>query len=362
MSNTSPNPFMKSVSGWFRRNFSDPEAISLFMMLLLGLIFIEVFGSMFMPILVSIVIAYLLAGLVQALMKIKVPYMLSVTLVYLFFLGLLVYLVLSLLPLLWNQLVELVKDLPSSFTKVQHWMNQFVTTHPTFVSRDQLTQVFNTLQSHVTDVGQYAVKNLLKLIPGVFSVVIYLILVPVLVFFFVKYTRAITQWFESYMPSNRTLLSEVWNEVNEKIGAYVRGRVLEVIIVGVVSSLAFGFLGMEYAILLGALVGLSVIIPYVGAVLVTIPVVIVGLMQWGWSGHFMFMIITYAVIIMADAYLLVPWLFSEAMNLHPLVIILSVVVFGAFWGFWGVFFAIPLVTLIDVVLTHWPRDQDQLEH
>ncbi len=143
--------------------------------------------------------------------------------------------------------------------------------------------------------------------------------------------------------------------MNQKIGAYVRGRVIEIIIVSIVAVIAFALLGLQYAFLLGVLLGLSVIVPYIGAIVVTIPIAIVGLMQWGLSAHFAYLMIVYAIIITLDGNLLVPLLFSEAMDLHPIVIILSVLVFGGIWGFWGIFFAIPLATLVKTVLNAWPK-------
>jgi putative permease len=113
---------------------------------------------------------------------------------------------------------------------------------------------------------------------------------------------------------------------------------------------------MNYALLLAVLVGFSVLIPYVGALAVTIPVIGVGLAQWGLGGAFWTMIIVYLIIQGLDGNILVPVLFSEAVNLHPLVIILSVVIFGGLWGFWGVFFAIPLATLIKAVVHAWPDE------
>ncbi len=98
------------------------------------------------------------------------------------------------------------------------------------------------------------------------------------------------------------------------------------------------------------LVGFSVLIPYIGAFVVTIPVVGVALFQFGAGTEFWSCFAVYLIIQALDGNLLVPVLFSEAVNLHPLVIILSVVIFGGLWGFWGVFFAIPLATLIKAVI------------
>lgn len=114
---------------------------------------------------------------------------------------------------------------------------------------------------------------------------------------------------------------------------------------------------MRYSLLLAVLVGFSVLIPYIGAMLVTIPVFVVALFQWGIGADFWTLIVAYLVVQGLDGNLLVPLLFSEAVNLHPLVIILAVVIFGGMWGFWGVFFAIPLATLVKAVYHAWPDEQ-----
>jgi putative permease len=151
-------------------------------------------------------------------------------------------------------------------------------------------------------------------------------------------------------------MQQIWHEMNLQTANYVRGKALEIVIVGVVSYVSFLVLGLDYAALLALLVGLSVLIPYIGAAVVTIPVLVVGYFQWGLGSEFMWLAIVYGVIQFLDGNVLVPLLFSEAVNLHPLIIILAVLVFGGLWGFWGVFFAIPLATLVKAMYNAWPRN------
>lgn len=351
----SQNPIVKSISQWFQRTFSDPDAITLFMTIVLAVVFLELFGTILMPVLVSIVIAYLLNAIVKFLERYKCPHMLAVLVVYIIFLGLLVYAMLGLLPLLFKELSNLVHELPNAFTQSQQWFDQQVQKYPSYLSQSQLQSYASAMQHQLATGGQTILKYTLATIPNIISIVLYLVLIPLFVFFFLKDSDKITAWLSQYQPKNRGLTEKVWSELNAKIGAYVRARVLEIFIVGVVSSVVFAILGLQYAVLLGVAVGLSVLIPYVGAIVVTIPVVIVALVQFGWSAHFAYVVGAFAVIIILDGNFLVPYLFSESMDLHPLVIILAVVVFGGIWGFWGVFFAIPLATLIDVVLRSWPR-------
>jgi putative permease len=158
------------------------------------------------------------------------------------------------------------------------------------------------------------------------------------------------------LPRDRGLAGQVWAEMNQQITNYIRGKVLEMIIVGVATYLVFWVMDMRYSLLLAVLVGVSVLIPYIGAMLVTIPVVIVAMFQWGLGADFWTLIVAYLVVQGLDGNVIVPLLFSEAVNLHPLVIILAVVVFGGLWGFWGVFFAIPLATLVKAVVHVWPDE------
>jgi len=110
---------------------------------------------------------------------------------------------------------------------------------------------------------------------------------------------------------------------------------------------------MPYALLLACLVGISVVIPYIGMIVVTIPVVVIGLVQFGATAEFSYMIIVYLVIQALDGNVLVPLLYAGVVKLHPIAIIAAVLIFGGIWGFWGLFFAIPLATLVKSLLKAW---------
>jgi putative permease len=177
-----------------------------------------------------------------------------------------------------------------------------------------------------------------------------------MLFFLLKDKEQMLDAVRRILPRNRGLAGQVWLEMNQQITNYIRGKVLEMVIVGIATYLVFFVMGMNYALLLAVLVGFSVLIPYIGALIVTIPVVLVALFQWGIGADFWTLFVAYLVVQALDGNLLVPVLFSEVVNLHPLVIILSVIIFGGMWGFWGVFFAIPLATLVKAVIHAWPDE------
>ncbi len=206
--------------------------------------------------------------------------------------------------------------------------------------------------------GQWALSFSLSKLPGALGLLIYLILVPILIFFFLKDKDQLLSWIGSLLPSRRRLINQVADEMNDQIANYIRGKAIEIAIVGAVSFVTFAVLRLNYSALLALMVGLSVVIPYIGATVVTIPVAIIGFFQWGFGNEFLILMVVYGVIQALDGNVLVPLLFSETVNLHPVAIIIAVLVFGGLWGFWGVFFAIPLATLLKAVMNAWPKVQD----
>jgi putative permease len=214
------------------------------------------------------------------------------------------------------------------------------------------------LNVQLQDLSRAILEGVVLQVPSVVALIIYLVLVPLAVFFFLKDRRVLVNALASVLPQERPLLNRVGAEMNAQLANYVRGKFVEIVFVSVVTYLTFIVLGLNYAALLALLVGISVLIPFIGAAVVTIPVALVAYLQWGWSPEFAYLISAYFIIQALDGNVLVPLLFSEAVDLHPLTIIVAVLAFGGLWGFWGVFFAIPLATLIKAVFNAWPRESD----
>jgi len=343
------------IKAWFYRYFSDPEAVLLFFLLLFGFGLVIFMGGVLTPVLASIVIAYLLQWVVGQLERCKIPRLMAVWIVFLGFLGLFLASFFLLLPLLWKQLAALFNELPHMIVQAQNAMDLLAKKFPEYFSADQIQTLVSSFVGDIQNWGKVAVTASLSSISSLIVWLVYLVLVPLLIFFFLKDRNVILTWMSSFLPDKRGVLSQVSGEVNIQIGNYIRGKVMEIVIVGIVTYLVLEGFGLQYAALLSFLVGVSVLIPYVGAVVATIPVVLVGYLQWGWSSQFGYAIGTYLIVQGLDANILVPLLFSEAVNLHPIAIVVATLVFGSFWGFWGVFFAIPLATLIKAVLYAWPR-------
>ena len=349
---------MESIRQWFRQHFNNPQVVGLALVLLAVFAVVVVLGDMLAPVLASLVFAYLLDAPVAALERRGVRRTLAVTAVSLGFLLVLLFTLLGILPRLSAQLTQLIDQFPVMVARGHRALMTLPERYPDFVSEDQVGELIVALRSEAGRLGQRVLSLSLASLVGLITALVYLILVPLLVFFFLKDKEQIIVWVSAHLPRERALSARVWREVHAQIGNYVRGKVWEIVIVGAITYATFRLMGLQYAVLLSTLVGLSVIVPYIGATVVTIPVALIAYFQWGPSAQFAWLLIAYLVIQGLDGNVLVPLLFSEAVNLHPIAIIVAVLFFGGLWGLWGVFFAIPLATLVQAVIKAWPRVQE----
>lgn len=347
---------MQVVTDWFKRYFSDPQVVFLALFLLVGFAVILTMGDMLMPVLASVVVAYLLEGLVALIERWGVPRVLAVVMVFTVFMGFVTMVLFGILPLLSRQVTELVQQIPQMIARGQQILMQLPERYPDIVTVAQVQEIIAALKADVADFGQEVLSLSVASVVGFITIAVYLILMPLLVFFFLKDKDLIIGWFKRYLPRHRKIASTVWLDVDRQISNYVRGKFWEILIIWSASFVTFQAFGLNYAMLMGVLVGLSVIIPYIGATVVTLPVLAIAWFQWGWTPDFAWLVAAYFVIQGLDGNVLVPLLFSEVVNLHPVAIIVAILVFGGLWGFWGVFFAIPLATLVQAVLTAWPRE------
>lgn len=340
-------------SKWYEKTFSDPDALMLLILIIVVSIALVFLGGYLLPVLVAITLAYLLEGAVQKVEYYGANRIFATTLVMLVFIGFMIIALLSLLPTISKQLVNLFEEAPGMWQQLQAWFLTLPESYPEIVQAEQIQSINNEINQKVVAASETLISMSFASLVGVGAMLVYIILVPLMMFFMLKDKSVLMENIGAMMPKERRLIRQVSSEMNVQIGNYIRGKVIEIIIVGGVSCVTFALMDLRYAMLLGVLVGLSVVIPYIGAALVTIPVALVAFVQWGFGAEFGYLMLAYFIIQALDGNLLVPILFSEAVSLHPLYIIIAVLFFGGIWGFWGVFFAIPLATLVKAVYNAW---------
>lgn len=345
---------LEMLMQWYRRRFSDPEAVALLVILVAGFVILFFFSGLLAPLLVAIVLAYLLEWPTARLESIGCARRWASVLVLVVFAGILLLMALVVMPVAWQQGIYLIRDMPGMLSKLSDFAATLPRRYPALMDAGIIDAMAENMRARIMVMGDSVVKYSLASLVGLLTLAVYLVLVPLMVFFLLKDKEQMLNAVRRVLPRNRGLAGQVWAEMNQQITNYIRGKVLEMVVVGTVSWVTFLMFGLNYSLLLAVLVGFSVLIPYVGAFVVSFPVVGVALFQFGMGTEFWSCFVAYLIIQALDGNLLVPVLFSEAVNLHPLVIILSVVIFGGLWGFWGVFFAIPLATLVKAVVHAWP--------
>jgi putative permease len=346
---------MNIIQGWFRRHFADPQVVILAALLVVGTSLVLLVGPLLMPVLASIVIAYMLEVVVRVLERRKVPRLGAVLMVFLSFMAFLLILLFALLPKLSMQAAEVLTDLPATVNRAQEQLMQLPERYPDVISHEQLVDLVKGVQKSVGQLGQRLVSFSLASVRGVITFLVYMVLMPLMVFFFLKDKHRLMSWIAQFLPENRSLSQRIWCEVDQQIGNYMRGKFWEILIIWGASWATFYFMNLKFALLMGLLSGISVIVPYVGVTVTAIPIGLAGFLQWGLGSELLYLMIGYGVIQMLDGNLLAPLLLSGVVDIHPLAIICAVLFFGGVWGFWGVFFAIPLATLVQAILRAWPR-------
>ena len=312
------------LKSWVERYFSDEEALILLVVLVAGFAAIILFGRMLAPFFTALVIAFLLQGVVSALTRRGLPHLLAVIMVFLAFISVLLTLAFILMPLIWNQLVGLVQETPRMFASGQGWLDELQARYPNIITPDQIQNWIGVASREISQLGQRALTLSLASLGNIMAVIIYLVLVPILVLFMLKDRDVLVGFMLSLLPQKRTLLSRIWREMDDQIANYIRGKFIEIIIVGTVTFFTFAFFGLPYTALLAVLVGFSVLVPYIGAAVATLPVAAVAGFHFGISEEFVYVLVAYGVIQALDGNVLAPVLFSETNNIHPVSIIVAV--------------------------------------
>ena len=342
---------MRSLLNKFiKRFFSNEESVYFAILLIFSFFFIILFGNVLLPVIISIVIAFLLNGFMTTLVKYNISQKLSLSITLIVFFGFYLSLFMA-LPSIGTEINNLLQNLPiivSSFQQNLIEMNNYF-------SEEEIDQIFANLSNQISVLLSSALGQLAGTISLMFNAILYAIMIPLMVFFFLKDKSILLPIASIILPKENGFMQSVFAEMNDQLFNYVTGKFIEMLLVASASYILFAFLDLPYAVLIAILVGLSVIIPIFGAILVTIPVVLIGLYEWGLSENFYWLLGFYLLIQILDGNVLVPILFSSRNNLHPVVIIIAVLFFGGIWGFWGLFFAIPLATFVKAIINSWPE-------
>ena len=301
---------IEHINKLFKRIFNNEETVIFSLVIVSVLILFSLFAAILTPFIISVVVAYLLVGLQKKIQSYNISESLSAIFAFSIFIIVGAAMFMWLIPLIYVQLQSFVLDLPRLFDEFINFMTTLSVTFPDLVNSDQISLFFQSVSSELSSITQNLVKSSIAGIQSTISVLLYIILFPILVYFFFFDRKNIINGLTKIIPGDRTMLSKVWSEMDVQLSNYVRGKALEIIIVGLLAAILFYSFGLKYAALLAFLVGISALIPYVGAFLVTIPIVVIGLLQFGLSSQFYLLLGLYILLQFVDGNILVPIILS----------------------------------------------------
>jgi putative permease len=349
----------KVLQRWMAQYFGTEEAVLLSIFVIASILIIATLGDVLGPVIAALIFAFLLQGVVNNIQAQGISKIVAVLSTYFLFLVAFITILVVLVPIVGRQTSLLLKELPNMVAQLKQLLSSLPEKASEYIGPEQIQLVVTRISEEVANLAEQLLSLSISSFPSLLAIMIYLFLVPLLVFFMLKDKDILLSFISNMLPKERKVMKVIWDEMDIQFANYIRGKVIEIFIVGLVSFIVFLFLDLKYAALLASLVGLSVLIPYIGATVVTIPVLLVGYLQWGLTNDFAWLVAFYALIQIIDGNVLVPLLFSEVVNLHPVAIVIAVLIFGGIWGFWGLFFAIPLATLVKAIYNAWPRTSIQ---
>jgi len=340
----------------------DRGIITLFSVLIAIFLVIYYLGNILLPFFIALVFAFLLNDILLWLGKFKLRHEICVSIVILLFISIILLIIFGILPVLWKQLFAFISDWPRMFNNAVVWINETQTEYPEYFQHIKVEDVITILREQIPQAGQRVINIVFSNLPELVVIVVYVVLVPLIIFFLLNDWVLITTVMRDHKIVKGQLIGRIFDKMDSQIAGYIKGKFIEILIMFAVSYVTFLLFDLRYSLLLALLVGVSVVIPYVGAFLVTIPIIIVALFQFGISSEFYYLLASYIIIQILDGNVLVPLLFSETVDMHPVIIILSILLFGGLWGIVGVFFAIPLASLIRTIYSSINEQQQDLQY
>lgn len=309
---------------------------------------------------ISLFLAAALDSIVDRLQQHRIPRGVSVIGIYLVFFAVMVILISTLIPLVASQTLELattVGVLISNLTQNQSWLNLPYASNlkelleQFFASVDQQTLISN-LQSGLEQVGrqlQNIAGNTFGAIKVLFDGVFNALIVMVITFFLIVDEKGFEKFLTSLFPSKHgKYIVEKSRAVKENIGAWLRGQLKLMVLIGFVTFIALWLLGVEYALTLALIAGITELIPVVGPLIAMVPALLIGLNDS--LSQTLWILVLYVVIQQLEGNLIVPMIMKQAVGLNPIIVIISMLIGFTFLGVLGVIIAVPVATGISIFI------------
>ena len=306
------------------------------------------------PFVVAGVLAYAFNPLVKKLMTLKLSRTLSTAIIFIGIILAVVGFSLVFFPMIVkevNSLISMLPDLSQNwYERFMAWYEKTIGANPNIPSTfEGVLEYLNIEVEAITDWLFRSSGTLFSKIGSFASSLVYLVTIPVIMFYFMKDGDKIAHGAKKMvLPKWRSWVFPLSEKIDGVLGGFIRGQLLVAFLIGVLSAIALLILGVEYWLILGMLAGIGDLIPYIGPFLGAIPAVFIALTTDPWKA--VWVIVAFLIIQQLEGNLISPKIVGHSVGLHPALIIFMLLVGGALWGLVGLLVAVPLAGVIKVLL------------
>lgn len=304
------------------------------------------------PIFIGVVLCWIAQPLVNKLRKIGINKTLSAFITLIIIFGIIIAIFILVIPIFIKQFTELVKDLPELYNKLTDVVN------PILIEKLHLTNGMMSFQDIISsDFVTEFMKNILNYsistIQSIINILITVGTIIVVSFFLIKDMDIFKERIITFFSKNSkgTKRYKMLTDIDNMITSYVKGSVIDSLIVGILVVVVCAILGIKYGVVFGILTAVLNLIPYIGAIISELVIAIYAFT----TGGPVFAIITFVSLLsvqIIDANILQPNIIAKSVNLHPVVVIGGLIVFDLIFGIFGMVIAMPVLATIKIVLEY----------
>ncbi len=315
-------------------------------------------STIFFPIIVSGFLYFLFSPIVALLQRRKIPKILAIIILYIICIGIVTLIVSFVGPLLSSQFSDLIKNIPTYVNKAQGFINHL--SHTTWfkwtVNQDYVSfkKAKELAMNSSTNSNHFLTNSLQTIFGVVTNVALTIITVPFILFYMLKDGSRLPKAAMNFIPAAyREEGFTIMKEMNKTLGVYIQGQMIVALFVAIVTSIGYFTIGLPYALLLGVLVGITNIIPYLGPFIGVAPAFIIGLLESPFEA--LLVIVVVVIVQQLDGHLISPLVIGKRLDTHPLTIIILLLAAGKLAGPIGMILAIPTYAVLKTVVLHVAR-------
>lgn len=319
-----------------------------------------------LPGVLGVILYYLLRPTLKFLVRCKIPKIWGIFIIYIGLIGILTLLILLVFPFLRDQFTKLVHEFPIYFIAV---VERFVT----FLNNSRINELFasinfdydemltefttnavTTLKDTITNFVSSVASGITGFVSTLTGIVLSLVIVPFILFYLLYEGEKMPKFILGIFPPRmRDGIGEVLHDMDKQISSYIQGQILVSFCIGVMMTIGFLIIGLDYAFLLGFVAMVTSVVPYLGPVIAATPAAVIAIV----TSPFMVLklIIVWTIVQLIEGKFISPQIMGKSLSIHPITIIFVLLTAAALFGVPGVILGLPGYALIKVLVTHANR-------